>query len=93
MRGTGREFEEFIAKRCEEILKEDVLYWNMIKKATNIHESLKPELTREQLEMLFDLENATAEMHARAETLIYSYGVSDGIAMQNLTKYLTLSCN
>lgn len=85
-------FENFVDERCEEILKKDNTYWNMIKQVSYIHNKLKLMLSKEQLELLDELETTIAKTHSHAETILYRQGLKDGIAIRNLTKNLTHHC-
>ncbi|HYF75264.1 MAG TPA: hypothetical protein VD757_01645 [Candidatus Nitrosocosmicus sp.] len=81
MNNDGSAFDEFVARRCEEGIKNNSEYAKLVDKSIEIHNKLKNILTGEDPELLIEYESTLAAIQSISEETAYKLGLKDGISL------------
>jgi hypothetical protein len=86
MRNINEAFEEFISRRCEDIVLKDEYYQKLNKSIVDSEKKLKLFLNEEQLKTFIEYEKLVANFESYAETLLYKKGFNDAMHMNSCNK-------
>lgn len=75
-KGT-KAFDEFAAKRCEEVLSKDDEYRNLNKSIIDLENKFRSILSLDQLKTFNEYESLVIGLGAHAEQLLYKQGYLD----------------
>jgi hypothetical protein len=70
-------FNEFILKRCEEIIMDDPVCIEMNNRILELESSIKKTLSPEQIKSLLEYESEVMRLNSHIEQLVYKKGFLD----------------
>ena len=72
-------FQEFLQKRCEEILLNDEVYCKLDSSVIDHERNFKKTLSPEQIRMYDSIEKTSLECSTRGNEILYKQGLSDKV--------------